>query len=65
MASGIHCDGPACGNWAKADMAGKSGFYTIFDGVYPTYAEYVAHFCSWDCIMKYAAFKDPTQQIDL
>lgn len=58
MASGIHCDGPACGNWVKADMASKSGFYTIFDGVYPAYADYVAHFCSWDCIMKYSEFKE-------
>lgn len=58
MASGIHCDGPACANWTKSDRAAESGFYTVFDGVYPMYAEYVAHFCSWDCLSKYADFKE-------
>jgi len=59
MASGIHCDGPACDKWTKSEMAtGKSGFLTVFDGVYPSYADFVAHFCSWDCLMKYADFKD-------
>jgi hypothetical protein len=58
MASGIHCDGPACANWTKSEMATKSGFLTVFDGVYPMYADFVAHFCSWDCVMKYASFKE-------
>lgn len=58
MASGIHCDGPACTNWTKVDLASKSGFITVFDGIYPSYAEFVAHFCSWDCLNKYADFKE-------
>ena len=64
MSSGIHCDGPACDSWAKPDMANRSGFLTVFDGVYPTYAEFVAHFCSWDCVLRYAGMKHPLDSID-
>lgn len=63
MASGIHCDGPACTSWTKTDMADKSGFYTIFSGIYPLYTDFVAHFCSWECVMEYAAFKQPNEHM--
>lgn len=62
MSQGIHCDGPECNTWVKTDMIADSGFYTIFDGVYPSQAYYVGHFCSWDCIMKHAASKPPLEK---
>lgn len=64
MSNGIHCDGPACDTWVKPDLAMRAGFHTIFDGAYPGYAEFVAHFCSWDCILKYAAFKEPLEKVE-
>lgn len=62
MSNGIHCDGPECNTWAKISSIEDTGFYTIFDGVYPAQAYYVGHFCSWDCIMKYAATKPPLEK---
>lgn len=62
MSHGIHCDNPSCDTWAKMDMIPDSGFYTIFDGVVPSQAYYVGHFCSWDCIMHYAATKPPLEK---
>lgn len=64
MSQGIHCDGPACETWAKPNMAHDSGFLTVMDGVYYNHAEFFLHFCSWDCMMKYAAFKQPLDRID-
>lgn len=63
MSQGIHCDGPACDAWATPHTAGQSGFLTVFDGVYPSYAEFVVHFCSWDCCMRYAAMKEPLDKL--
>lgn len=64
MSSGIHCDGPACDTWAKADMADRSGFLTVFSGVYAMATTFVAHFCSWDCLMKYSAFQQPLDSLE-
>jgi hypothetical protein len=56
MASGIHCDGAACEKWEKASTADDSGFMTVFGGVYAISPSFVLHFCSWDCLINYAAF---------
>ena len=65
MASGIHCDGPACATWAFHSMAQKSGFITSFDGIYPNLATSVLHFCSWDCLLRYAANKPSIEEVKL
>lgn len=65
MANGIHCDNPKCDTWVRMDNIKDAGFYTIFDGVYPSDAYYVGHFCSWDCIMTYAALKEPMEKFEL
>lgn len=65
MSNGIHCDGPACDTWASPSMATNAGFLTVFDGVYPAYAELVVHFCSWDCALRYAAMQSPLDQVQL
>lgn len=62
MSQGIHCDNPSCDTWVRLDNILDSGFYTIFDGVYPTQAYVSYHFCSWDCIMTYAALRPPLEK---
>lgn len=61
MASGIHCDGPACENWIKSSQADDAGFITVFGGIYAINPTFVAHFCSWDCLLKYAQFNQMMQ----
>ena len=62
MSQGFHCDAPACDTWAMSDMANSTGFLTIFEGVSPNITQFVAHFCSWDCVMRYAAMKEPLEK---
>lgn len=58
MSSGVHCDGPACESWANAYMGNKSGFITVLEGLIPSLDSNVLHFCSWDCLNKYALFRE-------
>lgn len=59
----IHCDYDDCDTHVSMEMVKDAGFFTIFDGIYPIDAYIVKHFCSWDCIMKYAASKPPLEQM--
>lgn len=62
MSQGIHCDNPSCDSWIRLDNIADAGFYTVFDGVYPSQAYEAYHFCSWDCIMHYAALRPPLEK---
>lgn len=62
MSQGFHCDNPSCESWAMVEMANNTGFLTVFAGVTPARTDFVAHFCSWDCIMTYAAMQTPLEK---
>jgi hypothetical protein len=48
----FHCDSPDC------KLHGRSHFLTVDDG-----DGYITHFCSWDCILRYAAKIPPIEVI--
>ena len=73
-----HCDGPDCGGdggettpTVHAETASPpphlpSGFLEVRgdrEGVHPI--EGTAHFCSWDCLMKFAAARPEDTVIEL
>lgn len=63
--SAIHCDNPNCITHIDTELIKDAGFFTVFDGIYPTEAYFVKHFCSWDCIMHFAATMPPLERFDL
>lgn len=53
---GHHCDGPGCHTWTNRPK--KHGFLTVkWDGA-------TFHFCSWDCVLRYAATKEPMTVVE-
>jgi len=53
MARAWHCDGPGCDTWTNG--------LGIDDWPILTATQ---HFCTWDCILRFAALKTPTVVID-
>lgn len=65
MATAIHCDSPTCNTWQKDHQPRRltdTGWLHIQH--IDDHSE-IWHFCSWDCVLKYAATKTPTTEIDL
>jgi hypothetical protein len=53
-----YCDGPDCERHVRTGGTHPPGFLTVAEG-----ADHAAHFCSWDCILRYAAEKPPEEVI--
>ena len=54
MSLAIHCD--SCETWGRGTMT--EGFLKVnWDGL-------LLHFCSWDCILRYAADMTPMTVLD-
>ena len=53
MSSAWCCDGPGCDTWTRG--IGLDA-WPILTGT--------LHFCTWDCILRFAASKTPTVVID-
>lgn len=57
----FHCDGPDCEAHAKtAGVQPPFGFLAVRED-----ANHEHHFCTWDCLLKFAAQKPPTETIQL
>jgi hypothetical protein len=55
-----HCDGPACDTWAASvDM--MRGWLVVFE----MESDRPLHFCYWDCLLRYGAFKEPITKIEI
>lgn len=52
----FHCDGPGCQRHGSDQYP---GWIVIHD------ESGERHFCSWDCVMKYAARFPPSERIEL
>lgn len=54
-----YCDAPDCENHAATAATGRTamGFLRV-SGDGPA-----LHFCTWDCVMRFAAAKEPTEHI--
>jgi hypothetical protein len=57
----FHCDGPDCeGHVRTASSRPVSMFLTVTAGTGRS-----QHFCTWDCLLKYAAQFPPTEVIPM
>ncbi len=55
----FHCDGPDCTRHVRTSSLGPPMFLTILDDG----KEF--HFCGWDCILRFAATKEPEEIVPL
>jgi hypothetical protein len=56
------CDGPDCERHVRTAMVRPSaGYLFVTEGG----SDLELHFCTWDCVLKYAAAKPPTEVIAL
>ena len=56
MATAWHCDRVGCDTWSRAGRL--HGFLEVKDSTPPS-----LHFCSWDCVLTYAAKISPLEVI--
>lgn len=56
----FYCDGPDCPHHMQTASATAEPFVTVSEG-----ADHALHFCDWDCVLRYAAQKPPTETIPL
>jgi hypothetical protein len=56
----FYCDSPDCNTNVRTASASPSLWLTVIDGAVP---HDPMHFCSWDCILKYAAEVSPVEVI--
>jgi hypothetical protein len=54
----FYCDGPGCERHARTASPRSESFFTVTEGTGRS-----EHFCSWDCILRYAAEKPPSEVI--
>jgi hypothetical protein len=55
----FYCDGPECeGHVRTARVRPEASFITVTES-----AGRPLHFCTWDCLLKFAATKPPTEII--
>jgi hypothetical protein len=52
----FYCDGPDCERHVRTAGPRASAFLTVTEGVGQS-----QHFCSWDCVLRFAADKPPTE----
>jgi hypothetical protein len=56
-----YCDGPECEGHARtAGAQPPTGFLTVGEGADPE-----RHFCTWDCLMKFAAARPLPEVVPL
>lgn len=53
-----HCDGPGCDRWQRV-YAWPDTWTASWIGI----PDANLHFCTWDCVLKYAATKTPTEEV--
>jgi hypothetical protein len=58
----FYCDGPDCGRHVQtAASRPQAGFVFVTEGG----SAATLHFCTWDCVLKFAATKPPTEVLAL
>lgn len=55
----FYCDGPDCERHVRTARP-RSVFIVVTDG-----SGRSSHFCTWDCVLKHAAEKPPTEVVAL
>ena len=54
----FYCDGPDCGRHTQTASPRPSTFITVKEA-----AGRSLHFCTWDCLLRHAAEKPPSEVI--
>ncbi len=55
----FYCDGPDCDHHARAASSRAAAFLIVTEE-----AGRSLHFCSWDCVLRHAAEKPPTEVVE-
>jgi hypothetical protein len=57
------CEGPDCDSHQRSELGDtppyRSGWVSVSDGSGPH------HFCSWDCLLRYGAKREPLEEVPL
>jgi hypothetical protein len=56
-----YCDGPDCERHVRSVAPRPGGFLFVTGGD----STATLHFCTWDCVLRFAAVKPPTEVIAL
>ena len=56
----FYCDGPECERHVRTANSRPAAFLTVTEGVGRS-----QHFCSWDCVLRHAAEKPPTEIVPM
>jgi hypothetical protein len=54
----FYCDGPDCDRHVRTTSTLPPVFLTVSEG-----ADHASHFCGWDCVLRFAATKEPEEVI--
>jgi hypothetical protein len=56
----FYCDGPDCTGHVRTASPRSASIITVTEGTSRS-----SHFCTWDCLLKYAAAKPPVELVPL
>ena len=54
----FYCDGPDCETHVRTANSRPATFIVVTEEAGPS-----QHFCTWDCVLKFAAEKPPTEVV--
>jgi hypothetical protein len=54
----FYCDGPDCDRHVRTTGTRPPMFLTVSED-----ADHESHFCGWDCVLRFAAAKEPEEVI--
>ncbi len=54
----FYCDGPDCDGNGRTARSHHTAFITVTEGTGRS-----KHFCAWDCLLKHAAKKPPSEVV--
>jgi hypothetical protein len=58
VSMGTHCDGPGCDTWTRTML---EGWVQVIELPCASDCKYARHFCSWDCLLRFGAAKEPIE----
>jgi hypothetical protein len=56
----FYCDGPDCPGHVRTARLRPDGYITVTEGTGRS-----QHFCTWDCVLRFAAEKPPTELVQV
>lgn len=61
MSLAMHCDAPGCKAWTRTML---EAWIEVYELPSRKKRDDALHFCSWDCLLRHGATKEPITHID-